>query len=168
VRNLWPRLSGLDGAEWRESSNVSSNILYPIFTVNYFRESFGNTFTTLALGRRKRKVKLKLHGDRQSVGQSVLVSGSHLEHRTSFFRREDASVICSYNCFWALSQQSLSGASPAELSTMFYCLIWDFPNLEGQVPIFISPRNRVGQLYPGHWVPFTSPLTTRRATVKVF
>jgi hypothetical protein len=24
----------------------------------------------------------------------------------------------------------------------------DFPNLEGQVPIFISPRNRVAQLYP--------------------
>jgi hypothetical protein len=26
--------------------------------------------------------------------------------------------------------------------------IWDSPNLEGQVPIFMSPRNRVAQLYP--------------------
>jgi hypothetical protein len=26
--------------------------------------------------------------------------------------------------------------------------IRDFPNLEGQVPVFISPRNRVGRLYP--------------------
>jgi hypothetical protein len=26
--------------------------------------------------------------------------------------------------------------------------IWDFSNLEGQVPVFISPRNRVAQLYP--------------------
>jgi hypothetical protein len=26
--------------------------------------------------------------------------------------------------------------------------IWDYPNLQGQVPIFISPRNRVAQLYP--------------------
>jgi hypothetical protein len=26
--------------------------------------------------------------------------------------------------------------------------IRDFPNLEGQVPVFISPRNRVAQLYP--------------------
>jgi hypothetical protein len=25
---------------------------------------------------------------------------------------------------------------------------WDSPNLEGQVPTFISPRNRVAQLYP--------------------
>jgi hypothetical protein len=40
------------------------------------------------------------------------------------------------------------GRSPAELTAIFYCLIWDSPNLEGQVPIFISPRNRVAQLYP--------------------
>jgi hypothetical protein len=26
--------------------------------------------------------------------------------------------------------------------------IWDSPNLEGQVPIFISPSNKVAQLYP--------------------
>jgi hypothetical protein len=26
--------------------------------------------------------------------------------------------------------------------------IRDSPNLEGQVPVFISPRNRVAQLYP--------------------
>jgi hypothetical protein len=25
--------------------------------------------------------------------------------------------------------------------------IWDSPNLKGQVPVFISPRNRVAQLY---------------------
>jgi hypothetical protein len=31
---------------------------------------------------------------------------------------------------------------------LFYCHIWDSPNLEGQVPVFISPRNRVAQLYP--------------------
>jgi hypothetical protein len=31
--------------------------------------------------------------------------------------------------------------------TIFYFLIGDFPNLEGQVPAFISPRNRVAQLY---------------------
>jgi hypothetical protein len=37
--------------------------------------------------------------------------------------------------------------------------IRDSPNLEGQVPVFITPR---------HWVPFSSPPTTRRATVVVF
>jgi hypothetical protein len=53
-----------------------------------------------------------------------------------------------YNCFWALPEQSLLGRSPAELTAIFCCLIWDSPNLEGQVPVFISPRNRVAQLYP--------------------
>jgi hypothetical protein len=56
-----------------------------------------------------------------------------------------------YNCFWALPEQSLLGQSPAELMTIFYCLIWDSPNLGG-----------------GHWVPFMSPLTTRRAVLEVF
>jgi hypothetical protein len=40
--------------------------------------------------------------------------------------------------------------------------------MEGQVPIFISPRNRVALIYPGHCVPVPSPLTTRRAMVEVF
>jgi hypothetical protein len=43
-----------------------------------------------------------------------------------------------------------------------------FPNLEGQVPVFIFPMNRVSQLYPRHWVPFSSPPSTRRAAVEVF
>jgi hypothetical protein len=53
-----------------------------------------------------------------------------------------------FNCFWALPEQSLLGRSPAELTAIFYCLIWNSPNLEGQVSVFISPRNRVAQLYP--------------------
>jgi hypothetical protein len=57
---------------------------------------------------------------------------------------------------------SLNGLSRSEPVTTLYSLIWDPPNLEGQVPIFISPRNRVAQLYPpAHWVPFTLSLTTR-------
>jgi hypothetical protein len=46
----------------------------------------------------------------------------------------------------------------------------DFPKLEGQVPVFISPPPETGwhSYSPRHWVPFSSPPTTRRATVKVF
>jgi hypothetical protein len=61
--------------------------------------------------------------------------------------------------------QSLSGPSPLGLETIFYCLTFETslfvasydsqghgggtrPNLEGQVPVFISPRNRVALLYP--------------------
>jgi hypothetical protein len=53
-----------------------------------------------------------------------------------------------YNCFWALPEQSILGRSLAELTTIFYCLIWDSTHLDGQVPVFISTRNRVVQLYP--------------------
>jgi hypothetical protein len=53
-----------------------------------------------------------------------------------------------YNCIWALPVQSLLGRSHAELTAIFYFLIWDSPNLEGQVPVFISPRNRVTKIYP--------------------
>jgi hypothetical protein len=46
--------------------------------------------------------------------------------------------------------------------------IRDSPNLEGQVPLFMCPSDRVAQLYPRHWVPFSSPPTTHRVTVEVF
>jgi hypothetical protein len=52
--------------------------------------------------------------------------------------------------YWA---PSLS-PSRAEPVTILYCLIWDSPNLEAQVPVFISPRNKVAQLYPPcFWLP---------------
>jgi hypothetical protein len=52
------------------------------------------------------------------------------------------------NLLWALPTHLLSGTSPAELMIIFYCLISDFLNLEGLVPVFISPRDRVAQIYP--------------------
>jgi hypothetical protein len=113
------------------------------------------------------KLKLKLIYDWQSVDQFILVSGTHLGPVTNFsfslklpldicgfvillrpLWREDGSVIYLYNCLWALPKQSLLGRSPADLTAIVYSLIWDSPNLEDQVPVFISPRNRVAQLYP--------------------
>jgi hypothetical protein len=45
--------------------------------------------------------------------------------------------------------QSFSDPSRSGLMTTFCCLKFeDSPNLEGQVPISIYPRNRVDQLYP--------------------
>jgi hypothetical protein len=46
---------------------------------------------------------------------------------------------------WSIVSSDLS---PTGLMNIFYCLyFWDSANLEGQVPVFISPRNRVAQLY---------------------
>jgi hypothetical protein len=127
-------------------------------------------------------LKLELNYGRQSIGQSVLVSGAHLGPATNFYFSLKYSLrqllVCYfiapsltrgrvfnllYSYFWALPEQSLLGGSPTELTAIFYCLVWDSPNLEGQVPVFISSRNRVAQLYPRHCVPFLSPLTARRA-----
>jgi hypothetical protein len=44
--------------------------------------------------------------------------------------------------------QSINGPTRAEPVTILYCLIWDPPNLAGQVPVFISPRNGLVQLNP--------------------
>jgi hypothetical protein len=46
--------------------------------------------------------------------------------------------------------------------------IRDSPKLEDQVPVFISPRNMWPGYTPRHWVSFSSPPTTRKATVEVF
>jgi hypothetical protein len=106
-------------------------------------------------------LKMKLSYDRRSVGQSVLVSGSHLELINRFF---SVLTIAGF-LMWASSLtrgwicnslvQLLLGLARAvtlesdsrKLTTIFYCLIWDSPHLEGQVPVFISPRNRVAQLF---------------------
>jgi hypothetical protein len=89
-------------------------------------------------------MKLKFSYDWQSVGQSILVSCSHLEPMRRFVDsvsdnceflvvglllwRRDGSVIYSYNCFLALPKQSLSGPSPSELTIISYSLIWDSPD----------------------------------------
>jgi hypothetical protein len=61
--------------------------------------------------------------------------------------REVVSVV--YSCCWASQAQSFLGPSSACLMTMFLLSqIWDSPKLEGQLPVFISPSNRIVQLYP--------------------
>jgi hypothetical protein len=76
-------------------------------------------------------VKLKLIYDRQSVGQSVLVSGTDLGPVTNFFSLLEIFFrqlricyfvapsltrgrVCNllYNCFWALPEQSILGQVP--------------------------------------------------------
>jgi hypothetical protein len=62
---------------------------------------------------------------------------------------------------------SLNDSSRKEPVTIFYCLIWGSRNLEGQVPLFISPGRGWPNYILRHWDHFMSPLTTRRAKVEV-
>jgi hypothetical protein len=59
--------------------------------------------------------------------------------------REAGSVVY-YSCCWTSPAQSFSGPSSEGHMTKFYCLKFDFPNLEGQAPVITSPKNRVAQL----------------------
>jgi hypothetical protein len=126
--------------------------------------------------------KSKLRYDWRSVGQSVLVSSTHLGLRSRFLLlsdsfgffdlgrslwRENGPAV--YNCCWSSPAQSFLGLSSAGLVTIFYCLRFETP------PPW---RSRSSNLYPPgiewpsytprHWAPFSSPPTTRRANVEEF
>jgi hypothetical protein len=73
--------------------------------------------------------------------------------------RKDGSVIYSYNWFWAWPEQSFSGPSWAELTTIFYCPIWYSPSLKGQVRY--PPGTGSPSYSLGHWDPLLLPPTSR-------
>jgi hypothetical protein len=111
-------------------------------------------------------LKLKLIYDRQSVGQSVLVSGTHLGPVTNFpFSLTfplDSLRVCYfiapsltrgrvrnllYNCFWAFPEQSLLGRSPTELTAIFYSHL-RLPQPGGPGPHIYIPQEQGGPVIP--------------------
>jgi hypothetical protein len=90
----------------------------------------------------------------------------HFKHLGRPLWREVGSVV--FSCCWASPGQLFSGVSPMGLISIFSCLyFWDSPNLEGQVPVFISPRNTAAQLYSPAlgWTPSVQVQVTLRPTV---
>jgi hypothetical protein len=86
-------------------------------------------------------------------------------------------VISSLTTGWVCSLQLLLALASAAIlkcdshGTRDHILlsqIRDSPNLEGQVPVFISPGTKWPNYTPRHWVPFSSPPMTRRPTMEVF
>jgi hypothetical protein len=81
-----------------------------------------------------------------------------------------------YNCFWAFPEQSLLGRSPAELTPYFTVSFETSPTWLARSTYLYTPgtgkvrsRTKATELgtgwpsySPEHWVPFLSPLTTRR------
>jgi hypothetical protein len=122
----------------------------------------------------KHKSESKLCYDRRSVGQSILVSGSHLGPKTRFLLlsdscgfvdmgyplwRKDESVV--YNCCCPSPAQSFLGPSPA-------CLRFKtLPTRRTRSPYLYPPGTGWPSYNPLHWVPFSSPSATRRAMVEV-
>jgi hypothetical protein len=81
--------------------------------------------------------------------------------------RENGSVV--YNCCWSSPAQSFLGPSPQDLWPIFYCLRFETPpTWRARSPYLYPPGTGLPSYTPRHWVPFSSPPTSRRATVEVF
>jgi hypothetical protein len=81
--------------------------------------------------------------------------------------REDGSVVYTY-C-WSSPAKSFSEPSPAGLMTTFYWLRFETPPIWRARSSYLYPPGAVWPSFtPRHCVPFSSPPTTRRATVEVF
>jgi hypothetical protein len=57
--------------------------------------------------------------------------------------------VCRLQLLLVLASTAIRGSkSHGTCDHILLSQIWDFPNLEGQIPVFIPHRNRVAQLYP--------------------
>jgi hypothetical protein len=81
--------------------------------------------------------------------------------------RENGSVV--YICCWSSPAPTFLGPSPAGLVAIFYCLRFETPpTWRARSPYLYLPGTGWPSYTPRHWVPFSSPTTTRRATMEVF
>jgi hypothetical protein len=59
------------------------------------------------------------------------------------------SRVCSFQFLLSIASATFLGSqSYGTHEHILLPLFFRFPNLEGHVPVFISPRNRIAQLYP--------------------
>jgi hypothetical protein len=137
------------------------------FVASYDSQGYGG-------GIRLSKSKLLVCYDRRSVGQSVLVSYDKIFITVSCrlvdvgrsLWRENGSAV--YNCCWSSPAQTFLGPSPAGLTTIFYWLrLETSPTWSARSPYLYTPGTGWPSYTPRYWVPFSSPPTTRRATMIV-
>jgi hypothetical protein len=131
-----------------------------LFVASYDSQDHGGGIRT-RLHTGKLYSKSNICYDRRSVGQSVLVSGTHLGLRPDFHCCQTAAVLLVWS---ALSDERTGlpftiAPDPRHRSHSWVQVPWGlwphftlsnsrFPNLKGQVLLFISTRKRVAQLYP--------------------
>jgi hypothetical protein len=167
-------------AKWSPQKPLSFKSQNPIKTGRlHCFESLSN-MGTMYLFTQQDESKSKLCYDRRSVGQSVFLSSTHLGLTTRFLLLSELRV-CWYGGLslmreWVGRLQLLQLLVSAVIfgsesrGTRDHILLFqirDSPNLEEEVAVFISPRNRVPSYTSRHWVPFSSPTTNRRATLEV-
>jgi hypothetical protein len=141
------------------------NIVHYCATVIYrtiFFHFHGNNSGSL-------KLKLKLVYDRRSFGQSVLVSGSHLESMTSIFfyltiagffmwdTLSDERTRLQFTCTVASGpcQSSHSWVEVPQNSRPYFTVSSETsPTWRARSPYLYPPGTGWPSYTPGHWVPF--------------
>jgi hypothetical protein len=144
---------------------------------------FTNSLTTASVTALSQLTELELLYDWRFTANQFDLASSPLRPTTSNFIFHlnicgyCPYVISSLNRGWVCRLQFmlvlasaviLSSESRGTLEQILLSHFRDSPNLEGQVPYLYPPE----KWWPGyasrHWVPFSWPPTTRRATVEVF
>jgi hypothetical protein len=122
-------------------------------------------------------LKSKLCYDRRRVGHSLLVSSHQLGPKIRFLLLSDVAGLLMWRAHsdegTSLSFTVATGLrqrpSPAGLMIIFYCLRFETsPAWMARSPSLYPPGTGWPSCTPRHWVPFSSPSTTHRATVDVF
>jgi hypothetical protein len=141
-----------------------------------------NCNSQLTYLRTKSKSKSKLCYDQWLVGQSVLVSSTHLGLKTRLLLLSDSCGFvdvghslwrkngsATYNCCWSSPAQSFLDPSLSALVTIFYCLRFETPpTWRARSPYLYPPGTGWPSYTPRHSVPFLSPPTTCRSMVEIF
>jgi hypothetical protein len=77
--------------------------------------------------------------------------------------------VCRLQLLLDSPAQSFSALSPAGLMTISYCLRFETsPTWRARSQYLYPPGTEWSSYTPTHWVPFSLPPTTRKATVEVF
>jgi hypothetical protein len=120
------------------------------------------------------ELESELHYDWRFTANQFVLATSPLRLKTNncIFKLNSSlerGWVVVYNCCWSSPAQSFSGPSTTELMTTFYCLRFETPRTwRARSTYLYSPGTAWAGYAPRQWVRFSSPPTTRRATVKVF
>jgi hypothetical protein len=76
--------------------------------------------------------------------------------------------VCHLQLLLTLASAVILGSESEGLMTIFYCLKFETPKTwRARSPYLYPPGTGWPSYTPRHWVPFSSPPTTRRATAEV-
>jgi hypothetical protein len=175
VSDWWPDLSHTNTASYYTSQTTIWKTMSPLLQHLRLRpqETPSTLFSvtvrvTLRLAVYRQSVRLgdKPYWDSLPVFVFQLNLCSRSSYITSSLMR---GWVCHLQLPLSIASAVILGRSPTQNHDhILLSQIWNYSNLEGQVAVFISPTNRVAQLYAQTWGSFSSPPTTDRVTVEVF